>query len=109
VAREIALAHHENWDGSGYPYHLEGENIPLAGRIVKVADVYDALRTKRSYKQPLSHGETLKIFKEGDDRIYPNVHFDPVLLKTFFQIEHIFEKIYGSMEEDQVDRLKAEG
>jgi response regulator RpfG family c-di-GMP phosphodiesterase len=108
VAREIALAHHENWDGSGYPYHLKGEEIPLAGRIVKVADVYDALRSKRSYKQPLSHGEALKVFKEGDDRINPKAHFDPGLLTTFFQIEHIFEKIYGSMEEGQVDRLKAE-
>lgn len=98
VAREIALAHHENWDGSGYPYHLKGEEIPLAGRIVKVADVYDALRSKRSYKQPLSHGEALKVFKEGDERINPKAHFDPGLLTTFFQIEHIFEKIYGSME-----------
>jgi len=98
VAREIALAHHENWDGSGYPYHLKGEEIPLAGRIVKLADVYDALRSERSYKPPLSHMDTLKIFKKGDDRISPKAHFDPELLKTFFQIEHIFEKIYDSME-----------
>ena len=98
IAREIALAHHENWDGSGYPYGVEGENIPLAGRIVKVADVYDALRSKRSYKHPLSHMETLRVFKEGDDRIKPKAHFDPMLLKTFFQIEHIFEKIYESSE-----------
>jgi HD-GYP domain-containing protein (c-di-GMP phosphodiesterase class II) len=101
IAREIALAHHENWDGSGYPSGIEGENIPLAGRIVKVADVYDALRSKRSYKHPLSHLEALRIFKEGDDRIKPNNHFDPVLLKTFFQIEHIFEKIYESSEEEK--------
>ncbi len=78
--------------------HLKGEEIPLAGRIVKVADVYDALRSQRSYKQPVSHGEALKVFKEGDDRINPKAHFDPVILATFFQIEHIFEKIYGSME-----------
>jgi HD-GYP domain-containing protein (c-di-GMP phosphodiesterase class II) len=98
VAREIALAHHENWDGSGYPYNLKGEEIPLAGRIVKLADVYDALRSARSYKRPLSHKDTLKVFKEGDERIIPNAHFDPVLLATFFQIEHILEKIYGSLE-----------
>jgi HD-GYP domain-containing protein (c-di-GMP phosphodiesterase class II) len=103
VAREIALTHHENWDGSGYPRHLKGEEIPLAGRIVKVADVYDALRSTRSYKPPLSHRDTLKVFKEGDDRIIPKSHFDPVLLTTFFQIEHIFEKIYGNMEEKIVD------
>jgi HD-GYP domain-containing protein (c-di-GMP phosphodiesterase class II) len=97
IAREIALAHHENWDGSGYPYRLKGDKIPLAGRIVKVADVYDALRSKRSYKAPLSHAETLKVFREGDERINPRAHFDPVLLATFFQIEHIFEKIYESL------------
>jgi len=97
IAREIALAHHENWDGSGYPYRLKGEKIPLAGRIVKVADVYDALRSTRSYKAPLSHAESLKVFREGDERINPQAHFDPVLLATFFQIEHIFEKIYESL------------
>jgi HD-GYP domain-containing protein (c-di-GMP phosphodiesterase class II) len=97
IAREIALAHHENWDGSGYPHGLKGDKIPLAGRIVKVADVYDALRSKRSYKVPFSHSESLKVFREGDGRINPQAHFDPVLLATFFQIEHIFEKIYESL------------
>jgi HD-GYP domain-containing protein (c-di-GMP phosphodiesterase class II) len=96
IAREIALAHHENWDGSGYPHGLAGEQIPLSGRIVKIADVYDALRSKRSYKDSLGHGEALKVFREGDDRINPKAHFDPSLLATFFQIEHIFEKIYES-------------
>lgn len=99
VAREVAIAHHENWDGSGYPYGLKGEDIPLPGRIVKIADVYDALRSRRSYKEPLSHGEAVRIFREGDRRIEPQAHFDPVLLGTFFKIEHIFEKIYESLEE----------
>lgn len=99
TAREIALAHHENWDGSGYPYRLAGEQIPLSGRIVKIADVYDALRSKRSYKEPLGHGEALKVFREGDGRINPKAHFDPSMLTTFFQIEHIFEKIYESTEQ----------
>jgi HD-GYP domain-containing protein (c-di-GMP phosphodiesterase class II) len=98
IAREIALAHHENWDGSGYPHGLAGEQIPLSGRIVKIADVYDALRSKRSYKDSLGHGEALKVFRAGDDRINPKAHFDPSLLATFFQIEHIFEKIYDSSE-----------
>jgi HD-GYP domain-containing protein (c-di-GMP phosphodiesterase class II) len=96
TAREIALAHHENWDGSGYPQGLAGEQIPLSGRIVKIADVYDALRSKRSYKASLGHGEALKVFRDGDDRINPKGHFDPSLLATFFQIEHIFEKIFES-------------
>jgi len=98
VAREIAIAHHENWDGSGYPYGLRGEAIPLAGRIIKLADVYDALRSARSYKEPVSHGETVRIFREGGGRVDPRAHFDPALLATFFQIEHIFEGIYESLE-----------
>ncbi len=98
IAREIAIAHHENWDGSGYPYGLKGSGIPLAGRITRLADVYDALRSARSYKAPLSHGATLRIFREGDGRISPRDHFDPELLALFFKIEHIFEGIFESME-----------
>ncbi|WP_243371194.1 HD domain-containing phosphohydrolase [Geotalea sp. SG265] len=96
LARDIAIAHHENWDGSGYPYQLKGDNIPLAGRIVKVADVYDALRSNRSYKNSLSHQAALSVFRHGDERINPAKHFDPVLLGVFFKIEHIFDKIYES-------------
>lgn len=99
IAREIAIAHHENWDGSGYPYRLKGENIPLAGRIAKLADVYDALRSKRSYKESLSHEAALAIFRNGDSRVNPQAHFDPVLLETFFKIEHIFAKIYESFDQ----------
>ena len=97
IAREIALSHHENWDGSGYPQGLRGESIPLSGRIVKLADVYDALRSKRSYKPPFSHEEALSVFTVGDERIDPKRHFDPAVLATFFGIEHIFARIYGSL------------
>jgi HD-GYP domain-containing protein (c-di-GMP phosphodiesterase class II) len=97
TARELAVSHHENWDGSGYPYNLKGDDIPLAGRIVKLADVYDALRSKRSYKPAYGHAETLYVFREGDERVMPSLHFDPEILKTFFKIEHIFESIYESM------------
>jgi HD-GYP domain-containing protein (c-di-GMP phosphodiesterase class II) len=96
IAREVAIAHHENWDGSGYPYQLKGSQIPLAGRIVKIADVYDALRSRRSYKEPLSHLEAVRVFRDGDARIEPQAHFDPDLLSQFFRIEHLFEKIYES-------------
>ncbi|MBJ6723422.1 HD-GYP domain-containing protein [Geomesophilobacter sediminis] len=96
IAREIAIAHHENWDGSGYPKRLKGERIPIPGRIVKVADVYDALRSRRSYKVPLSHQEALQVFREGDERINPAAHFDPAVLATFFKIEKMFESIYES-------------
>lgn len=101
IAREIAISHHENWDGSGYPHGLKGDKIPLAGRIAKVADVYDALRSRRSYKAPLSHDEAIRVFREGDDRVTPQDHFDPELLAIFFKIEHIFEKIYTSMDQEE--------
>jgi HD-GYP domain-containing protein (c-di-GMP phosphodiesterase class II) len=96
VAREIAISHHENWDGSGYPHGLKGDSIPIAGRIVKIADVYDALRSKRSYKSALSHRQAMAVFVSGDERICPECHFDPEMLATFFKIEHIFEMIYDS-------------
>ena len=87
MAREIALAHHENWDGSGYPGGVKGEAIPLSGRIVKIADIYDALRSKRSYKPALNHEQVLGIFHSGDNRVRPAEHFDPALLRAFFKIE----------------------
>ncbi|RII27085.1 MAG: HD family phosphohydrolase [Geobacter sp.] len=97
IAREIAISHHENWDGSGYPRGLRGDEIPLSGRIVKLADVYDALRSKRSYKSPLTHAEAVGIFRDGDHRIDPRNHFDPNLLAIFFRLEHMFESIYDSL------------
>ncbi len=103
VAREIAIAHHENWDGSGYPSGLRGESIPLAGRIVRIADVYDALRSRRSYKRSMSHGDALRVFRDGDDRIRPREHFDPELLRRFFSIEHMFESIYSASERENGD------
>jgi hypothetical protein len=96
VAREIAISHHENWDGTGYPKRLKGQRIPISGRIVKVADVYDALRSRRSYKKPMTHEQALQIFREGDQRINPAAHFDPEVLATFFKIEHMFDMIYDS-------------
>jgi putative nucleotidyltransferase with HDIG domain len=79
LAAQIALNHHERWDGSGYPAGLSGEAIPLAARLVAVADVYDALRSERSYKAPLGHDEALSRLFEGDGRIHPG-QFDPRVL-----------------------------
>lgn len=84
IALEIALYHHENYDGTGYPFGLSGEAIPIPGRIIKVVDVYEALRTERPYKKPLSHEEAVKILLHGDNRTKPE-HFDPVLLKKFLE------------------------
>jgi len=97
MSREIALSHHENWDGSGYPFSLKGEEIPLSGRVVKVADVYDALRSKRSYKPALSHEQTLEIFRGGDSRVRPSRHFDPAVLQAFFSIEKSMAGIYAEL------------
>ncbi len=80
MAAEIAAAHHEKWDGTGYPNRLKGEDIPLAARIVALADVYDALRAERPYKPPFDHDKTMDIMLNGDDRIDPAAHFDPALL-----------------------------
>ncbi|MDR0623502.1 MAG: HD domain-containing protein [Treponema sp.] len=89
MAKEIALSHHERWNGSGYPFQLEGEMIPLAARIVTIADVYDALRMERSYKPALSHELTVtKIMEEKGS------HFDPSLIDVFSKIAKVFEEIY---------------
>lgn len=78
LGEEIALTHHENWDGSGYPQGLQGENIPISGRIVAVADVFDALISKRPYKPPLSYRESFTIIK--NER---GTHFDSGVVDAF--------------------------
>ncbi len=79
MARRIAQSHHENFDGSGYPAGLSGLTIPLEARIVKLMDVYDALRSQRVYKEAFSHDKSVEILMRGDDRVQPS-HFDPDLL-----------------------------
>jgi putative two-component system response regulator len=78
AGREIAISHHEKWDGSGYPKGLSGEQIPLFGRIIAVADVFDALGTKRPYKEPFSNDECFRIIAEGR-----GTHFDPTIVDIF--------------------------
>lgn len=84
IAREIALYHHENYDGSGYPFGLAGERIPLPGRIIKIVDVYDALRSERPYKKAFSHEEAIRTMIQGDEKTKPH-HFDPVLIRIFLE------------------------
>ncbi|MCL2229804.1 MAG: HD domain-containing protein [Treponema sp.] len=90
MAKEIALSHHEKWNGAGYPFQLEGEMIPLSARIVTIADVYDALRMERSYKPSLSHEVSFQKIVEQSGN-----HFDPKLIEVFKKISGDFEKIYN--------------
>ncbi|OHW62307.1 cyclic di-GMP phosphodiesterase response regulator RpfG [Andreesenia angusta] len=85
---EIALTHHEKWDGSGYPEGLKGSQIPLAGRIVAVADVLDALLSKRPYKEPFSFEKSVEIILEGKGK-----HFDPDIIEVFESNLEIFRAL----------------
>lgn len=88
MAREIALSHHERWDGRGYPQGLAGEFIPLAARVVAVADVYDALTSRRMYKEAFTHETARKTIVEGS-----GTHFDPHIVEIFKQVELQFANI----------------
>lgn len=92
MAREISESHHENWDGSGYPHGLKGEQIPLSARLMTVADVYDALVSKRPYKEPFTHKQALEIIFKGDKRTRPE-HFDPVVLGALKSRNQAINKI----------------
>lgn len=87
-AKQVAYYHHERWDGKGYPHGLSGTDIPLVARIVAVADVYDALTSKRPYKQPLSHLESKAIILSGSGS-----QFDPEVVDAFLRHEDEFEAI----------------
>lgn len=86
MAREIALHHHEKYNGTGYPHGIKGDAIPLSARIVALADVYDALRQKRVYKPAFSHDKAVNIITEGDGRTLPD-DFDPQVLAAFSRIK----------------------
>ena len=88
IGIDIAEAHHEKWDGSGYPFGLSGENIPLSARILALGDVYDALVSERCYKKAFSHEEAKKIILEGR-----GTHFDPSIVDAFIECESDFIKI----------------
>jgi len=87
-ATQIARSHHERWDGSGYPDQLSGEAIPLCARLMAVADVYDALRSRRPYKEPFSHAEASAMIQQERGQ-----HFDPALVDAFAALENQFAAI----------------
>jgi len=88
IARQIAYYHHERWDGTGYPHALKKDEIPLVARIVAVADVYDALTSKRPYKKAMTHAESKEIIMAGSGK-----HFDPEIVEAFLRHEEEFEAI----------------
>jgi putative two-component system response regulator len=95
MGAEIALSHHERWDGGGYPDGLAGEAIPLCARIMNICDQYDALRSVRPYKPAFTHERTLEILTVGDGRTLPS-HFDPAVLAAFGRCTGRFRDIYES-------------
>jgi putative two-component system response regulator len=109
MAKEIALSHQEKWDGSGYPHGLAGDTIPLAARLMAVADVYDALISRRVYKEGMSHEKAVQIIADGKGS-----HFDPDMVDAFLDIQEEFRSIarrYADSDSDmekkkeQLDRL----
>jgi len=98
MAKQIAQSHHEWWNGSGYPYNLVGDMIPLPARIVALADVYDALRMRRSYKEPFDHERaSLLIVADG------GTHFDPALVEVFKAVDRRFEAVYDANADEDDD------
>lgn len=95
-AQAVVAAHHEKWDGSGYPRGLAGEAIPLAARIFAVADVFDALCSKRPYKEPMTFDATMAILERDTGS-----HFDPAVMAAFLPMaREIYERLSGSSEAD---------
>ncbi len=88
MAREIAYSHHERWDGSGYPLGLQRDNIPISGRLMAIADVYDALISRRVYKEPYPHEQAVSIIREG-----AGSHFDPDMVDAFVELSDEFHRI----------------
>lgn len=103
LAREIAYAHHEWWNGDGYPAGLEGHNIPLSARIVALADVYDALTTDRPYKPALAHSEVVKIIRSRQ-----GTHFEPSIVDAFMSVERDFDRLRQELASEESPRVHAD-
>ncbi len=93
VASEFAVSHHEKWDGSGYPKGVAGEEIPVSGRLMAIVDVYDAIISKRPYKDAYTHSVACDIILKDSGK-----HFDPELVKVFLKISDVFKEISESCE-----------
>ncbi|MDX2470208.1 MAG: response regulator [SAR324 cluster bacterium] len=98
-ARALIYTHHEKWDGTGYPEKIKGEQIPLSGRLMAIADVYDALVSRRMYKAPFSHKKAAAIIEEGK-----GTHFDPQLVDIFLKLEGEFKSIALELADSEEER-----
>jgi response regulator RpfG family c-di-GMP phosphodiesterase len=101
LGKEIAYNHHEKWDGSGYPRGLSRESIPLSARIIALADVYDALTSKRFYKEAYSHQDSKKMIAE-----LKGTHFDPEVVDVFLTLGDKFDRIRRENLEDEVELMQ---
>jgi putative two-component system response regulator len=97
-AKEIAYSHQEKWDGSGYPEGLSGDDIPISARLMAVADVYDALISRRVYKAAMPHEKAVAIIEEGKGS-----HFDPDMVDAFLELEQEFKKIAATYLDSDAD------
>ena len=103
LAKEIAYGHQEKWDGSGYPQGLTGDDIPISARLMAVADVYDALISRRVYKEGMSHEKAVEIILQGRAQ-----HFDPDMVDAFMELQDLFRNIAASYaDNDEVMAEKA--
>ncbi len=97
-AKEIAYSHQEKWDGSGYPKGLKGEQIPVSARLMALADVYDALISRRVYKEPMPHAQAVQVIEQVSGR-----HFDPDVVQAFLAIQDTFETIAVAFADGDAD------
>ena len=104
IANDIAYYHHEKWDGSGYPEGLAGDAIPISARLMAVADVYDAIISRRAYKGAMSHEKAVAAIREGC-----GVHFDPELVNAFIANDEDFRLIAEEHSSDTLDAERAAG
>lgn len=102
AAMEIAGSHHEKWDGSGYPCGLAGEAIPLAARLMAVADVFDAMMTRRPYREPMTAAQAAGFIVQGR-----GAHFDPAVVDAFLRVQPLCEQVARRLADDPVPAVAA--
>jgi putative two-component system response regulator len=88
MAKDIVYTHHEKWDGTGYPEGLRGSNIPIAGRLMALVDVYDAVTTRRTYREPMSHDDAVAFIVAGK-----GTHFDPSVVDAFLEVSRVLKRV----------------